>query len=376
MRDIRHDLHRHPELSFAEHRTTAVICERLRELGWALLECPTETGAVAHLAGRGGRHVLVRADIDALPVQEESDVDFASVVPGVMHACGHDVHTAAALGVADVLARLRAADELVGSYTLVFQPAEEGLGGARAMIEGGLLETLRPDVAIGAHVASLAPVGVVATRPGVLMSQAHAFAVELTGTGGHGAMATSAGNVVLAASALAPRLGEVVAGLEHAGVACACSAGVLAAGTAPNVVPRRGVVRGTLRTFSAAQADEALARLGALVEAIAGQFEVSATLQLNESTPAVINDEATEAVVVAALEDAPELMFFETPPVTPSDDVAEFLNRVPGCYLLVGGAPPGGAGMHHAPDFAIDDEALRRVARAVLSGALALAQIG
>ena len=274
MVELRHDLHAHPELSFQEHRTTQVVRDRLAELGWDLASCPTETGAVAVLRGaKPGRRIMIRADIDALPVVEENDISFASVNDGVMHACGHDVHTAGLLGIADLLARRQ--EDLAGEFTLLFQPAEEALGGAAAMIEGGVLRDNPVDVVIGAHVSSLAPLGFVGTKPGVMMSEASSLMIHIKGKGGHGAMATVDGNVILAVSHLAPRLGEVVAGLSFEGTNCACSAGVINAGTAMNVVPRHAVLRGTLRTFTADQLVEALERLRSLLREVEAMFTVT-----------------------------------------------------------------------------------------------------
>lgn len=372
---LRHDLHAHPELSFQEHRTTDVITRRLLDLGFELRRCPTGTGAVARLVGaKPGNRVMVRADIDALPVQEESGVSFSSLTDGVMHACGHDVHTASLLGVADLLSRRRA--ELAGEFTLLFQPAEEVIGGATAMIAGGVLDENPVDFVIGAHVTSLAPVGVVATRAGILMSDGQTLSVHINGRGGHGAMASVEGNVVLAISHLAPRLGEVVEGLVYEGTNCACSAGVLMAGTANNVVPRHAVLRGTLRTFTASQKDEALARLRALLDDVNDTFTVRCDLQLDEGTPAVDNDPDVTAMVVASASGvigAENVLAF--PPVTPSDDVSEFLRRVPGCYLFVGGAlADGSSGAHHSPDFAIDDGACRIQAGVLAQSAVDLAK--
>jgi amidohydrolase len=375
MVDIRHDLHTYPELSFQEVRTTQVVRDRLVELGWDLAKCPTSTGAVAVMRGaKPGRRVMVRADIDGLPVSEETAVSFASKNEGVMHACGHDVHTAALLGVADLLSRRRA--DLAGEFTLLFQPAEEGLGGARAMIEGGVLETNPVDFVIGAHVTSLLPVGLVATRAGILMSEAVALAVHIKGRGGHGAMASRAGNVVLAVSHLAPRLIEVVNDLSYEGTDCACSAGVIHAGTANNVVPRHALLRGTLRTFTADQQVLALARLQSILHEVEVEFEVSCTLELNEGTPAVEND---SSVVASVMSSAAEVVgtssVLTMAPVSPSDDVSEFLNRVPGCYLFVGGAlPDGSSGMHHSPDFAVDNQACRVMAGVLANSAVDLAQ--
>jgi amidohydrolase len=375
MVDIRHDLHAHPELSFKEHRTTQVIRERLTQLGWELADCPTPTGAVAVLHGaRPGRRVMVRADIDGLPVTEERPLPWASVNEGVMHACGHDVHTAALLGVADVLSQRR--DQLAGQYVLLFQPAEEGLGGARAMIAGGVLDNHPVDFVIGAHVTSLAPVGLIATRPGVLMSEATALSVHIRGKGGHGAMASADGNVVLAISALAPRLGEVVASLSFEGTDCACSAGVLQAGTANNVVPRYALLRGTLRTFAPGQKAQALSRLATILREIDQSYGVSCSFEINEGTPAVTNNATvTQRVIISAGEVVGPSNVVVTPPMAPSDDMSEFLEQVPGCYMFVGGALlDGSSGMHHSPDFAVDDASCRIAASVLAACAVDLAQ--
>src|SRR5580700_2987718 len=289
MVELRHDLHAHPELAFQEHRTTQVVRGRLVALGWELASCPTDTGAVAVLRGaKPGKRIMIRADIDGLPVTEENEISFASVNDGVMHACGHDVHTAGLLGIADLLSRRQ--ESLVGEFTLLFQPAEEALGGALAMVEGGVLTANPVDVIIGAHVSSLAPLGFVGTKPGVMMSEAASLSIHIKGKGGHGAMATVEGNVILAVSHLAPRLGEVVDGLSFEGTNCACSAGVINAGTAMNVVPRHAVLRGTLRTFTPEQHVEALARLNALLQELEAMFVVECSLDLTDLAPAVVNN--------------------------------------------------------------------------------------
>jgi amidohydrolase len=372
MIEIRHDLHAHPELAFEEHRTTQIVEDRLAELGFEIRPCPTATGVVARLEGaRPGRRVLVRADMDGLPISEErSDLSYLSRNEGVMHACGHDVHVAGLLGVADLLARRR--DDLEGEFTLLFQPAEEAISGARAMIEGGVLEHNPVDFVIGAHVTSLAPVGLVATRAGILMSDAQSITINIKGRGGHGAMATVEGNVVLAVSSLAPRLSSVVEELVYEGTGCACSAGVLSAGTANNVVPRHAQLQGTLRTFTADQKGEAIRRLRALLEEVENTFHVACELQLGLGASAVANNEmVTASVIRSAATVVGNERVLAFPPVTPSDDFSEFSNRVPGCYLFVGGAlADGSSGMHHSPDFAIDDGACR-----VLAGVLAAAAV-
>jgi len=376
MVELRHDLHAHPELAFQEHRTTNVVRDRLVELGWELATCPTATGAVAVLHGaKPGRRIMIRADIDGLPVTEENRISYASVNDGVMHACGHDVHTAGLLGIADLLSRRR--EELAGEFTLLFQPAEEALGGAVAMIEGGVLTNNPVDVVIGAHVSSLAPLGFVGTKPGVMMSQAASLSVHIKGKGGHGAMASVEGNVILAVSHLAPRLGEVIDGLSFEGTNCACSAGVISAGTAMNVVPRHAVLRGTLRTFTPEHHVEAIERLRSLLRELEVMFVVECTLELTDLAPAVVNNaDVYEQVMISATKVVGASGVMTIPPFTPSDDVSEFLNRVPGCYIFIGGAnDDGSSGMHHSPDFQVQDGACRILAGVLAQSAVDLAQL-
>jgi amidohydrolase len=376
MVELRHDLHAHPELAFQEQRTTQVVRDRLVDLGWELTACPTETGAVAVLRGaKPGRRIMIRADIDGLPVAEDNQISFASVNAGVMHACGHDVHTAGLLGIADVLSRRQ--EDLAGEFTLLFQPAEEALGGAVAMIEGGVLNDNPVDVVIGAHVSSLAPLGFVGTKPGVMMSEAASLSVHITGKGGHGAMASVEGNVILAVSHLAPRLGEVVDGLSFEGTNCACAAGVINAGTAMNVVPRHAVLRGTLRTFTPEQYVEALDRLRSLLQEIESMYVVSCSLELTDLAPAVVNNaDIYEQVMKSATKVVGASGVMTIPPFTPSDDISEFLNRVPGCYMFIGGAnDDGSSGMHHSPDFQVQDGACRILAGVLAQSAVDLAQL-
>ncbi len=372
--DLRHQFHTHPELAYEEFHTTELIRQRLTDLGWEVLPCPTETGAVARLVGaRPGKRVMVRADIDGLPVLEDNGLSYVSRNEGVMHACGHDVHTAGVLGVADLLTRRR--EDLAGEYTLIFQPAEEAVGGAKAMIEGGLFRDNPVDAIIAAHVISLAPVGLVLTRPGIMMSEASAFSVHIAGQGGHGALATVAGNVVLAVSALAPRLADVVNGLSYEGTDCACSAGVLLAGSANNVVPRHAVLRGTLRTFTPDQRVGALARLREILDDIEVAFTVSCELTIDFNASAVENDPTVVASVMAsAARVVGSESVVEIPPVAPSDDFSEFSTFAPSAYVFIGGAlADGSSGMHHSPEFLIDDAACRTLAGVLAMSAVDLA---
>ncbi len=340
--------------------TTAIVRERLLGLGLEELPCPTTTGAVFRLeGGRPGRTVLLRADIDALPVEEETGLPFRSRVPGVMHACGHDGHAAALLGAAEVLTRR--APGLAGRVVLLFQPAEETGLGARAMLDGGVLDGLEVERVAGLHLSSNLPTGLVMARPGIAMATFQRFTIRLRGTGGHAALAAGDGNVVLAAAELARRLPGLLDGLELAETPCVCGTGMLRAGTVHNVVPRDAEIGGSLRTFTEEQHPEAVARLHAVCAAVALEFGVGADLDLPRPVPAVINDPLATAVTVSALGAVlGESSVLEAPPMTPSDDVSEFLLRAPGCYFFVGSRPgPRIPPQHHAPDFDFDEAALR-----------------
>jgi amidohydrolase len=375
MVDVRRELHRHPELGFEEVDTTALVRTRLGKLGLAERPVVTPTGAAYTLTGgRPGRPVVLRADMDALPIDEGIGLPFASRVEGKMHACGHDAHTAVLLGVAQVLSGR--AEDLAGSYTFIFQPAEELLSGARRMVEGGVLDGLEGGVALGHHVTSVLPTGMVGVRAGITMAEVHSFAIVVRGPGGHGAMAGATGDVVRAISDAVGGLGAVVEGLEYEHVPCVCTAGMVRAGTAPNVVPDHASLRGTLRTFIPEQRAEALDRLRSLCDRLGTHHGVSVQLEVPDRAPAVTNDPATtETVARVARGQLGVDKVLDMPPVTPSDDMSVFLERLTGCYFFVGGAlGDGTSGMHHSPTFAIDEEAMRVAARLTVGAAAALAE--
>ena len=374
MVDTRRAIHRRPELAFEEHATTSLIRDRMAAFEIGELTRVTETGGIFALdAGLPGRPVVLRADIDALPIHEDGAKPFHSDVDGVMHACGHDVHVASLLGVAHVLSEHR--QELPGRYIFLFQPAEEALCGARRMVEGGALDEMTGARLVGFHVTSQIPTGVVALRDGIAMSEAHSLRITLSGPGGHGAIPSSTGDVIKATADLVTRLGSVAHGLTYEGANCVCSAGMLSAGTAVNVVPTMAVVSGTLRTFTEEQRREAVDRLHALCHAVGDAHGVQIELEMPEHTPQVVNDGPVTALVEAV---AQGLLgtdhVLRMPPSSPSDDVSEFLKHLPGCYFFVGGASPDGtSGIHHSPTFSVEDASLRVGADVVLRSAIALA---
>jgi amidohydrolase len=376
--DVRRDLHAHPELSHREQRTTTLVRDRLRALGFEELPCPTPTGAVFRLnGGRPGNTVLLRADLDALPLDEEVDVPWRSTVSGAMHACGHDGHTAILLGIAAALAQR--AESLPGSYVLLFQPAEEDLGarggGASLMLDGGVLDAVSPQRMVSLHLASLLATGLVGARAGIAMSQAQYMRIALSGLGGHGSMAGAAGNVVLAVSALSSGLPSVAEGLGYEDVSCACSAGVIRAGAAANVVPRSSLLEGTMRSFLPEQYDTMRDRLHALCTRVAADFDVNVETEMPPPVPPVVND----GTAVAAWRSASSAVLgadrvVDLPPMPPSDDVSLFLQRIPGVHFFVGAAPGRSIPpMHHAPDFTIDEESLRVGMLSMAATAVALA---
>jgi amidohydrolase len=375
--DTRRHIHTYPELGFEEKATTALVQERLSALGLEELAAGTETGAVFRLkGGRPGRRVLLRADMDALPVAEEVDVPFRSKVEGVMHACGHDAHVAILLATAEILSTL--AEELPGSYVFLFQPAEELLAGASRMIEAGVLDGLGAERVLSLHVSSPLPPGLVAVRGGIMMSQAQPITARLRGSGGHGAQAQAEGNVILAVSRLASRLPEVVEGMEYEWAACACSTGTIRAGTAANVIPREAVLRGSLRTYTEDQYAEALKRLDAVAADVASEFGVSVDLDLPAPVPPVENQaEAVSSWSAAAAEMIGAANVIEIPPVPMSDDISEFLRRIPGVHFFVGARPgTGEPAQHHSPEFTIDEESIRVGIKTMAAGAVALAGQG
>ena len=367
--DQRRYFHQHPEVSFGEHETSRYLTERLRELGLDLHPCPTETGAVALLdTGRPGKTVMLRADIDALPIHEESGVDFNSRFDGRMHACGHDAHMAIMIGVARTL--IDRIWDVSGKYLFVFQPAEEIVEGAKAMIARGLLDDHHPDAVIGLHIVSFMQSGTVISRPGLLWAGSDAFDVRFAGPGGHGGMMGRRGNVLAAQAFFVERLHTVVEGLEHDGVQCHTTVGNIQSDGAWNIVPRGVLVQGSLRTFDDDLRKQALDRLRSLLQEAQSEFEVESSLDLVHGTVPLMNEpNVTRTVMDIGHELIGDKASLLGRPLTVSDDFAEFLTRIPGCYFMLGARPDGDvAPAHHSPGFRIDESALP-VGVKVLAGA-------
>jgi amidohydrolase len=366
----RRDLHQHPELGFHEQRTAGIIAQSLRDLGLEVQTGVGETGVVAVVeGGRPGRTLLLRWDMDALPIVEATGAAYASIEPGKMHACGHDGHVAIGLGVARLLHAYR--QEIQGRVKLVFQPAEEGLGGAERMIAAGVLDAPRPDLALGVHLWNARPMGWVGITDGPMMAGAELVEIEIQGKGGHGAAPHQAHDPVVAAGQVIAALQTVVARNVDPRATAVVSITQIHSGEAFNVIPERAVLRGTIRTFEPEVRQTVLRRVEQVAAGVAGAMDCTARVRLTPLTPPVVNDPHIAGRVRAvARRVLPGTSIDESERSTVSEDMAFFLQAVPGCFVFVGSANAarGLDAPHHNPHFDFDEVALPR-AVALLAGA-------
>jgi amidohydrolase len=377
MTSLRRDLHAHPELGFQEVRTAGIIAQRLTELGYTVRTGLGKTGVTGLLkGGKPGKTVLLRADIDALPIREETDVPWRSETVGVMHACGHDAHTAMGLAAAAILAK--EAPSLAGDLFFVFQPAEELLIGAEAMLKDGALEGVRADAAFAIHVMNRWPTGTVAICDGAAMTSADKLMLTITGRGGHWASPHLAIDPIVASAQIITALQTLVSRETPPLSTAVLSLTTLKAGTAFNIIPDAVEMTGTLRCFDAALRENLLASLRRTAEGLAASLRCTARVESQFLTPALRNDPAATALarqVAATIVGESRTVVAE--PLTGSDDVAYFFQKVPGCYAFVGSAKPewSPAPAGHNAKFDIDESAMEigaeflvRVARAALRG--------
>ncbi len=367
----RRRFHAHPELSFEERETAAAVAEELAGLGLPVAR-PVPTGVVAEVRGAAGPVVVLRADLDALPLQEENRVEYASRRPGVMHACGHDGHAAILLGAATVLAGLQGA--LPGTVRLVFQPAEEKPpGGARAMVEAGVLAGVR--AAVGFHLWSDLPVGTVGVREGPAMAAADEFRVEVAGRGGHGAQPHQAVDACLVAAQIILNLQTIVSRRVNPLRPAVVSVGRVTAGHAFNVIAPRASLEGTVRSLdedTRALLHRELARVVEHTCALAG---AEGRVEVFGGYPPVVNDGAvTEAVRRAAVQAVGRESVLEPEPLMGGEDFAYFAREVPSCYFLLGARNEarGIVHPHHHPRFDLDEDALPVGVEVLVRAALAL----
>jgi amidohydrolase len=348
---IRRRLHRNPELAHEEIETTAAIRRWLEEAGIRIADYPLRTGLVAEVGDLNeGPVVAVRADIDALPIQEETGLPYASLIPGKMHACGHDFHTAAIIGAAYLLKQRE--EELKGTVRFLFQPAEEKASGALQVIESGALDGV--SAVFGMHNKPDLPVGTVGIKAGPLMAAADGFVVEVEGLGSHAAVPEVGIDPIVAAAHIVTALQSIVSRNVSPLQSAVISVTKLHSGTAWNVIPEKAVLDGTIRTFDEAVRTRVLERFSQVVEGVAAAYGTKASVRWIQGPPPVLNDDslvelAVESVVGAGLRAV-------TPVPSPAgEDFAFYQRRVPGLFVFMG---TSGSHEWHHPAFDVDEAAL------------------
>jgi len=350
--EMRRELHRHPELSNEEFETTRRIRAWLSEAGVPTAELKLPTGVLAEVKGaHPGPTIMLRADIDALPVQEETGLPFASAVAGKMHACGHDFHTVSMIGAAKLLQEQR--DELHGTVRILFQPAEEQAVGARAVIEAGALDGVT--AVLGMHNKPELPVGTIGIRTGPLMASVDRFEIEVTGKGGHAGIPEATVDPVVVSSAIVGALQTLVSRNVSPHDNAVVSVCKLQAGSSWNVIPDTGVLEGTVRTFQA----EARAAIPQLMERVVTHVAEGYGAKVNfkwlPMLPAVNND-AQMAELMRSAAEAQGLQVAEAVPTMGGEDFALYQEQVPGCFIWMG---TGGTEQWHHPKFTLNEDAIK-----------------
>ena len=355
----RRHLHENPELMYDVHETAAFVVERLTEMGVdEITPGIGKTGVVAVIKGKtdtSGRVIGLRADMDALPIPEQSGVDYASKNPGVMHACGHDGHTSILLGAAKYLAETRNFD---GTAVLIFQPAEEGGAGGKAMVDDGMMDRWGIQEVYGLHNMPGAPTGSFAIRPGPLLASSDEFEITVTGKGGHAAAPHEAIDTTLVAAQIVVSLQSMVSRNVDPIHRVVLTVGTLRTDSnASNVIPHTAVMEGTVRTLDAEWRTRAEERIRAIAEHTALAFGAQAEVTWTPGYPVTINhDEQTGFAIDAAKAVAGEAQVDpDTPPILPAEDFSYMLEARPGAFMFLGN---GDTAMCHHPAYVFDDEAI------------------
>ncbi len=369
--EIRRDLHAHPELAFEEVRTAGIVAAELSRLGVPHRTGVGHTGVVATIKGaRPGPTLVIRGDMDALPIHEQTGQPFASVEPGKMHACGHDIHTSTLLGVAAVLHGM--APQLAGTVRLLFQPAEENLGGAAAMIHEGVLDGV--DLALGFHNYPDMPVGRLGFCRGASLAASDRFDITVHGRSGHAAHPNDAVDPIVAAAHLVTQLQTVVSREVAPMHPCVVTVGAIHAGTVHNIIPDACVILGTVRTLNEPARDIAEAAISRLCAGIDVGMRVQCDVRYNRGVPALMNDDAVLDRAVAAVRRQLGDVVDEGEPSLGGEDFAFMAERVPAFHLRVGSGQPGRRDKLHNSAYQPDEacigvgvQALSRAAADILS---------
>ena len=368
----RRDFHQHPELGFREFRTSNIVSDTLTDLGMDVTTGIAETGVIGLLRGQADSPVLLlRFDMDALPIQEETGAPYASQEDGKMHACGHDCHTAVGLSVAKLLAERR--EQIQGTVKFVFQPAEELDGGAARMIAEGVLENPQPDFVMGMHVWNEQPVGWYGLTPGPSMAGADIFTVKVTGKGGHGAHPHKTADPIMAVVQIVSALQTIVSRNVNPLDSAVVSVCQVSAGSANNIIPQEAVFAGTLRAFKPEVAQMVKERFYTLIEDLAEAMGCQAAIDFLKVTEPVINDPAlAELMAETALACDPDAVIDTNFQTMGGEDFSLMMQAAPGCFMMVGSANPerGLDYGHHHPKFDIDEACLPYAVAIMAEGAL------
>ena len=367
----RRDLHEHPELGFEEERTAAMVAARLRELGFEVHAGIGKTGVVGVLRGaRPGKTIMLRADMDGLPIDEENRVPYRSRTPVHMHACGHDGHVAMLLGAARVVAARK--DEVAGTVCFLFQPAEEGKGGAKAMIEDGVLEKFGIERAYGLHLASSHPAGQVGVREGAFYASSDSIEITIEGKGGHGAAPHLSIDPVYVASQFVVAVQQIVSRNIDPIEPAVVTIGAIHGGTTHNVIPSRVTLMGTVRAFDADVRAKMAERIERVLRGICESSGATYAFEYLWRYPVTSNDaEQTRYVRALAERVAGGEHVADVPKLMGAEDFSFFAERVPACFFTIGSnGGPDSAWPHHHARFDIDESALQAGVRMMTALAL------
>lgn len=359
----RRTFHQHPELAYREEWTSKQVAEKLESLGVSVKRGVGGNGVLGILRGaKPGRVVALRADMDGLPVQELSDVDFKSKVDGIMHACGHDTHIAMLLGAAKILAENK--DRLAGTVKFLFQPAEEhgGRGGALPMIEAGVMKDPKVDYVFGLHIDSTRKSGEIGVREGAIMAAPDTFKVKIVGRGGHGSAPHETVDPIYVAAHVILALQGVSARMINPVRPFVISVGAVHSGTKENIIPDVAMLEGTIRTLDEGTRKRAKRRVEAVAKGVCKSFGASAEVEFEtDAYPVTVNDPQVTEEVVKVLKTIPGIRVREIEPVLGGEDFSRFLQKAPGTFYFLGTDNPekGCVYPNHSSKFKVDEDVLK-----------------
>jgi len=369
--EIRRDIHAHPELAFEEVRTAGVVARELARLGIEHKTGIAKTGVVGLIkGGRPGPTLVIRADMDALPIHEQTGLPYASTIPNKMHACGHDIHTTTLLGVAEVLRDL--APQLAGTVKLVFQPAEEAIGGMKVMLDEGLLEAPKVDMALGFHNQPNVPAGRFTFTRGPGLAAADTFTITVHGVSGHAAQPHTAVDPIVAAASLIGQLQTVVSREVNPLQPAVVTIGMINGGLAPNIIPDSVTFRGTVRTLHDAARDTAEAAIKRLCAGMLEGMRVRCEVEYRRGVPPLVNDDRVLDPTIAAVRKQFGDVASERGPVMGAEDFALISQLVPSFQLGIGSGAPGRNDRLHNSGYAPDEACIGLGVQALSRAALEL----